>query len=216
MADRPKVLAPIGGRPFLAYLLDQLEMAGWRQVILCTGYLAEMIRNEFGSTYQSLSLAYSVEDEPLGTAGALRQALAQTNSDLCLAMNGDSYVATDLTAFLSWHNHHTFAGSLLLTRVEDSARYGTVEVAEDGTIRTFYEKQGKSVAGWINAGLYLLARHLLESVPVGKAVSIEHDCFPQWAALGLGAYQTESPFIDIGTPESFASAESFLSGWHTQ
>lgn len=212
VADRPKVLAPVGGRPFLTYLFDQLETAGFQNVILCTGHLSDQIQRAFGSSYRSLSLAYSVENEPLGTAGALRLALSQTAGGLCLAMNGDSYIDADLGAFLDWHRVCGRAGSLLLTRVEDAARYGTVEVSEDGAILAFREKQGQAVPGWISAGIYLLARHLLESIPTDRAVSIERECFPRWTQSGLGGFRIEGEFIDIGTPESLARAEDFFAG----
>jgi D-glycero-alpha-D-manno-heptose 1-phosphate guanylyltransferase len=173
--------------------------------------MADMIQQEFGSTYRRLSIAYSVEDEPLGTGGALMRAMAQTDCNLCLAMNGDSYLAMDFAAFLKWHYLNQFAGSVVVTRVEDAAHFGTVEVNSDGTLRAFAEKQGRHIPGWINAGIYLLTRTLLESVSSDKAVSIERECFPQWVIHGLGAYRTEAAFIDIGTPESYAQAEHLLS-----
>ena len=210
--DRPKVLAPVGGRPFLAYLLDQLEAAGVRKVVLCTGYLGEQIRQELGHAYGNLALAYSQESEPLGTAGALRLAPSRIDDELWLVMNGDSYVDADLNEFLAWHQEHQYAGSILLTWVENAARYGTVDVDAEGAIRAFHEKQGRAVPGWINAGLYLLSRRLVESLPLGRVLSMEREVFPEWVSLGLGGFCTRATFIDIGTPESFAEAETLLTG----
>jgi NDP-sugar pyrophosphorylase family protein len=210
VADRPKVLAPVSGRPFITYLFDQLETARWRHVVLCTGYRSDQIAAAVGPQYRSLRVSYSVEDEPLGTAGALRLALAHLDADLCLVMNGDSYVHADLAGFLAWHQQHAFDGSILLTHVDDAARYGTVDSTDEGAITGFHEKQGKAEPGWINAGIYLLPRHWLEALPAGKAISIERDCFPVWSKQGLGGFRTRSPFIDIGTPESFEQAGLFI------
>ena len=125
-------------------------------------------------------------------------------------MNGDSYVDTDLGAFLAWHRDRQFPGSLLLTWVKDAGRFGTVEVGPAGAIQSFQVKRGQAVPGWINAGVYLLSRWLLESMPPVQVLSLEQDIFPQWLDLGLGGFCTRSSFIDIGTPESFGQAESFL------
>jgi len=210
LPDRPKVLAPVCGRPFLAYLLDQLETAGVRKVILCTGHLGDQIEHEIDPGDRNLSLIYSQESEPLGTAGALRLALPWIDGKLCLVMNGDSYVDADLNEFLAWHQEHQYASSLLLTWVEDAARYGTVDVDDHGAIQAFREKQGQAVPGWINSGIYLLSRRLLESLSLGRAISLERQVFPGCVCLGLGGFCTQTAFIDIGTPESFAKAEAFV------
>jgi len=89
--EKPKVLAPVNGRPFLSYLLDQLVSAGFQDVILCTGYKGEMVRKTFGDSYKDLAIRYSMEPEPLGTGGALLYALPMIKKKLILAMNGDSF-----------------------------------------------------------------------------------------------------------------------------
>jgi D-glycero-alpha-D-manno-heptose 1-phosphate guanylyltransferase len=212
LPDTPKVLARVAGRPFLAYLLDSLADAGVREVILCTGYRAEQVGREFGARYRQMRLYYSWESQPLGTAGALRQALALTRAEWLLALNGDSYVACDLPAFYSWHQGGRFAGSLALAQVEDCSRFGTVRVNEQGTIESFEEKQSSSAPGWINAGVYLLSRRLLESLPEGQPISLERDAFPVWLPHRLGGYRSAGAFLDIGTPESLSRAETFLAG----
>jgi D-glycero-alpha-D-manno-heptose 1-phosphate guanylyltransferase len=208
--DRPKVLAPVAGRPFLSYLLDQLQDSGIHEAILCTGHRAAQIRAEFGSRYGDLELTYSEESTPLGTGGAVRHALAGTDASEMLVLNGDSYVAAKLTEFLRWRND--FAGSLLLTWVEDAARFGTVKFGDEGGIRAFLEKRGLPQPGWINAGIYRLSRRLIEQLPADRPVSFESEAFPAWLAQGLGAYPVHAPFLDIGTPQSLAQAESFLAG----
>jgi D-glycero-alpha-D-manno-heptose 1-phosphate guanylyltransferase len=215
LPDTPKVMARVGGRPFLAFLLDSLADAGVREVILCTGYKAEQVGREFGASYRRMRLYYSWESQPLGTGGALRQALGLTSAETVLALNGDSYVSCDLKAFHSWHRDGGFVGSLALARVDDCSRFGTVRTDENGIIQSFDEKRGRPEAGWINAGVYLLSRRLLESLPEGCPVSIERDAFPSWLPHRLGGYSGSGAFLDIGTPESFARAEAFLAGQGT-
>ncbi|MCI0455432.1 MAG: nucleotidyltransferase family protein [Gemmataceae bacterium] len=210
LPDRPKALAPVAGRPFLSYLFDQLQAAGLRRAVLCTGYQAHQVEATFGPRYGALVLTYSREEAPLGTGGALRLALPKLDAEEALVLNGDSYVDYPLAEFHAWHREHGFAGSLLLTWTEDTARFGTVEVDAAGRIRAFREKQGLARPGWINAGIYLLARRLLEALPAGRPVSLEREAFPAWLAGGLGGPVRRAAFLDVGTPESLAQAEAFL------
>jgi NDP-sugar pyrophosphorylase family protein len=212
LPDTPKVLAPVAGRPFLAHLLDWLADVGVRDVIICTGYRAAQVTRAFGARYRDLYLYYSWEPQPLGTGGALRRALGLTHAETVLALNGDSFVSCDLPVFLAWHRAHGFAGSLVLAEVDDASRFGTVRVNDGGAIRAFEEKRGNAEPGWINGGVYLLSRRLLESLPEGQPVSIEREGFPAWLSSGLGGYQSSGAFLDIGTPESLARAEAFLAG----
>ena len=107
VADRPKVLAPVGGRPYLTYLLDQLAGAGVREVVLLTGYAADEVRDALGDRYGRMRLRYSVEPAPLGTAGALRLALPLLAAPAVLLLNGDSYCDADLGAFRRSHRVST-------------------------------------------------------------------------------------------------------------
>src|SRR5262245_3443761 len=140
VSDRPKVLARVLDRPFLMYQLDQLAAAGLNYVILCTGYLGEQVKAEFGTNYTGLQLAYSQEQSPLGTAGALQLALPLIHSDLALVLNGDSYCDVDLRSFYSWSIDRMAPGSLVLTHVPDTARYGKVETDTQDRIVQFKEK----------------------------------------------------------------------------
>lgn len=210
VADRPKVLAEVRGRPFLAYLLDQVATAGVKTAVLCTGYLGEQVRETFGDTYRSLCLFYSQESSPLGTAGALRLALPLFKSDTVLVMNGDSFCETNLGALWTWHCAREAAATLRLIEVVDTKRYGRVQVDADGRVFGFGEKDGTSAPGWINAGIYLLKRHLLQAIPTSGAVSLEREIFPTWISRGLYGYQSAGRFLDIGTPEAYATTEQFF------
>ena len=119
MADKPKALAEIRRRPFLAYLLDQISSAGLKEVVICTGYLGEQVKLTFGNSYAGTNLTYSQELLPLGTAGALLLAMPFFKSDPILVMNGDSFCEVDLQTFYSWHKGQDAEASLLLVEVAD-------------------------------------------------------------------------------------------------
>lgn len=211
--DRPKVLAPVAGRPFLAYLLEQLNSAGLDRVILCTGYRAEQVKDTFGDSHGRLQLVYSPESAPLGTGGCLRLAAPLIESDSVLVLNGDSYCSVDLLAFANNHLARSASASLVVTQVADTSRYGRIEVGPDGLVQRFAEKTETSAPGWINAGIYLLKRDLVREIPEGRLVSLEREMFPAWLNnREMVAFASPGPFIDIGTPESYAQAERFFSG----
>jgi len=215
VGDRPKVLAPVAGRPYLSHLFDQLAELGVRRVVLCTGYRADQIFDNFGSRYRSLDLVYSEETRALDTAGALRLALPLLSSPTVLVLNGDSYCAADLGSFWDWHIACDAGATLLLTRLDNAQRYGRVELDARGRVVQFLEK-GDSAAsvegGLINAGVYLLRRDRIASIPNGRPVSLERELFPVWIADGLYGFATTSAFIDIGVPDAYAAAEAFFRG----
>src|SRR5262249_31580436 len=209
----PKVLAPIGGRPFLCYLLDQLRAARVREAVLCTGYRASQIVEKFGHRYRDLALGYSHEPVPLGTGGAIRLALERVDARRILILNWDSYVNTPLELFHRWHRARESAvpGSLLLAWSDETSRFGSVVLGQRETISAFQEKSKLTGAGWISAGVYLLGRSLVESGPPGSSCSLELEMFPRWVTLGLGGYASNARFLDIGTPESLARAGIVMS-----
>jgi NDP-sugar pyrophosphorylase family protein len=206
LPDRPKPLAPINDRPFVAYLLDQLAEANLDYVILCTGHGADQVRSALGDRYRSLDIEYSQEPAALGTAGALRFAVRHFRSDTVLVFNGDSYCDVDLNAFVDGHRQRQANASIVLTEVSDAGRFGSVETNQDGTIVKFGEKLTTQASGWVNAGIYLIARQLIEEIPPAHAVSLERDIFPAWIGRGFYGFRHHGVFLDIGTPESYAQA----------
>ncbi len=210
VADRPKVLAEVNGRPMLSYLLDQLARAGVRRAVLCTGYLGEQVLAAFGPGYNLLKLEYSHEPAPLGTAGALRRALPMLQSDPVLVLNGDSMCKADLNAFYAWHCQRGASASLLLVAAPDAARYGQVQTNADGKVLGFEEKGAVTGPGWINAGIYLLNQACIKAIPADRPVSIEREMFPAWIGQNLHGYQSQGRFLDIGTPDSYAEAARFF------
>ena len=210
VSDRPKVMASIHGKPFVVYLLEQLKGAGINHAILCVGHMGQKIREALGNSYHGLTLEYSWEKELLGTGGAIRLASVYLRSETALILNGDSYCQLDIDEFSAFHQLHKSRASIALTQVENAGRYGLVQLNQGGEIISFKEKGQPSSAGWINAGLYLIQREVIVTIPVDKAVSIEHDVFPKWIGKSLFGFKGGGRFLDIGTPESYAAAESFF------
>ncbi|MCB9868252.1 MAG: HAD-IIIA family hydrolase [Planctomycetes bacterium] len=204
--DRPKALAEIGGRPFLARLLDRLVAAAVPRVVLCTGWRGEQIEQAFGERYRGLDLHYARERAPLGTAGALRAALPFVSTEHALVLNGDSEVDVALDDAFGpgpWPD-----ASLLAVRVADGSRFGQLRVGADNRIEGFDEKGSTDGPCWINAGVYLFARDRLAELPEGVPFSLEHDVLPGWIARGLHARCVTAAFHDIGTPEAYATARA--------
>lgn len=195
--DHQKVVAPVAGKPFLFRLLDQIADAGIQRVVLCAGYKSEQVES-IGASYRGMTLRYSIEPEPLGTAGALRHAQLETP---VIAMNGDSFCDVDLKQL-------TQPNTLVVREIPDTSASGRVEFDSNNVITRFAEK-GQSGRGWINAGIYLLNREFIESIPVGRPVSIEREVFPAWVGR-LRAFPTHGRFLDIGTPETYAAAQDFF------
>jgi NDP-sugar pyrophosphorylase family protein len=210
VADRPKVLAPVAGRPFVAHLLAQLEAAGVRDVVLCTGYGGDQVHAALGERHGAVTLRYSREPAPLGTGGALRLAAPLIAGPTALVLNGDSFCDVELRDAWAAHCAHGAEGTLVLTDVPDPSRYGRVEVDPSGAVRGFHEKDGARGPGLINAGVYLLARDLLRAIPSSAPCSFEREVLPAWCDGRLRGYVTRGRFVDIGTPESYASATTLL------
>jgi D-glycero-alpha-D-manno-heptose 1-phosphate guanylyltransferase len=210
LSDRSKVMAPVAGRPFLTYLLDQLSAYGIRKVVLCTGQFGDQLRAYLGDTYAGMSLFYSHEQTPLGTAGALARALPSVFSRTLLVMNGDSFFATDLAASLRLHRAKGAQASLLLAYVEDGSRYGKVQLEEDGTVREFREKDSATSSAWINSGIYWFERPVLEALPQHQPLSLEKEVLPGLIGRGLYGYKQRGKFLDIGIPQDYARAPQFF------
>jgi D-glycero-alpha-D-manno-heptose 1-phosphate guanylyltransferase len=214
--DRSKVMAVIGGRPFLTYLFEQLLSVGISRVVLCTGYRGQQVHDCLGESYKSLPIIYSEESTPLGTAGALRLALPTLQSDPVLVMNGDSYCAGSLEKL--WDSHYCLqaAATLMLAFASDIRRYGRVQLGEGHEVTGFGEKGATAGPGWINAGIYLIHRSLIDEIPMDREVSLEREVFPYWVGRGFYGFETDAKFLDIGTPDSYASAAAFFAAGSTK
>ncbi|UCC65343.1 MAG: nucleotidyltransferase family protein [Anaerolineae bacterium] len=224
IGDVPKPMAPIHGRPFLEHQLHLLSRYGFWCFVLCVGYKAAKIMEYFGNGSKwGYTIEYSVEERPMGTAGALRCA-----SDLIdpgapfLAMNGDTYFDTDFGAMVAFHQRlrsqqDDMLGTVMLTYSSDKSSYGSVVLDEEsGRILNFAEKaqmhkkqmtrkKGKEAdSSLVSAGIYVLEPDVLQQIPHDRPVSIEREVFPALCSLNaLYGLPVEGSFVDIGTPEAY-------------
>jgi D-glycero-alpha-D-manno-heptose 1-phosphate guanylyltransferase len=204
----PKPLALVGGQSFLELLVRQLRHQGIRRLIMCSGYLADQIENKFGDGRAwDLAIEYSREEKPLGTAGALKLARPHLGevADF-LVMNGDSFLETDFGRLLRFHRERRGLASMAVVSVQNAGRYGTVHVDASSRVIAFMEKTGADAPGFINAGLYVFGAAIFEHIPEGP-VSLEREVFPRILERGVYALEQSGMFIDIGTPQDYASAQ---------
>jgi D-glycero-alpha-D-manno-heptose 1-phosphate guanylyltransferase len=209
LPSTPKPLASIGDRPFLELLVRQLRHQGVRHLVMCTGHLADQVEEVFG-TGRSLDveIRYSKELTPLGTAGALRlaQEHLQGAADF-FVMNGDSFLEVDLHSLLCFHRDHRGLATITTLQVPNASRYGTVQVNPDGRVTSFAEKTDTKAPGLVNAGVYVFSSNILNHIPEGPS-SLERDIFPRLLDHGVYGLEQQGVFIDIGTPEDYARAQT--------
>lgn len=210
--DVPKSMATVADRPFLEVLLRQLRRHCFTRVILAVGYRREVIRSHFGERAFGLSLTYSAESSPLGTGGALRKAADLVDSESILIMNGDSYTDADLRKFVADYHESKADASVVVVPVDERVDCGTVLVAGTSRVVGFAEKQNPFHAPYVNAGIYLLSRRILEDMGPGLQISLEEELFPQWLDAGrhVRAFVCPQRCVDIGTPDRYVSAQNFL------
>ncbi len=204
VSDRPKPLADIHGRPFMAYVTEQLTKHGIDEIIFAAGYKGKMIEDCFGDgSAWGFRARYAYEEEPLGTGGALRNALPYVTDDAVYVLNADTFYKIDYSGLLQLKKERQLSMALVTREVSDISRYGEVRTT-DGLVTGWNEKSSEARAGEINGGIYLIDRVLLERIPAGK-VSFENDLMPVWLQEGvrIGAVRNEGYFIDIGIPASY-------------
>lgn len=223
VGDRPKVLAPVAGRPFLQHLLKRLAAEGVCDVVLSTGHMGDQVEAFVAKhSPDGMSVQCVHESGPLGTGGALAFAAEEAQiQGPFVAMNGDTFFGGSVAELVEAHSTTPGAkATLALARVDSVGRYGRVhfeEAESNASIRVtgFAEKEAavaEAGAAWINAGVYVLAPDALGDVPQGEHVSLERVVFPQLVKEDtLWAMRfPEAPFLDIGTPDDYARAALVL------
>jgi mannose-1-phosphate guanylyltransferase len=215
---RPKHLLPIGNRPHMERVFDLLAAHGVDDVVLTTSYLADAFAATVAAARaRGLRLEVTHEHEPLGTAGAIKNAESHLAHSAFLVFNGDILTDVDLGALATFHRDRGAEATILLTPVADPSAYGVVPTEPDGRVRGFIEKPPRDEAptNLINAGVYLFEPSVLDRVPAGEPWSAETQLFPGLVAEGAGLYALPSTayWMDIGTPQKYLQANlDFLSG----
>ena len=205
--ETPKPALTLVDRPFLNYMTEWLGRHGVEEVILACGFLPDEMRSVLGDGEPGgPKLKYLVEEETLGTAGAIRFALDHLDERF-FALNGDVLADLDLTALWKQHEETGARATLGLYKVEDSSSYGLVDIDEDGQVLQFSEKDpDRPGPGLINAGTYILEREAIAEIPPGREVSIEKEFYPSITGKGLYARELEGYWMDFGTPERYFDA----------
>jgi mannose-1-phosphate guanylyltransferase len=213
LGDIPKLLAPIGKVPFLELLISRLKFFGARRVIISLGFLGSKVLHYLDVNPPSgVEIITEVEPEPLGTAGCIRYLRSHITTDPVMVINGDSFFTTDLCEFVLAHKIAGQEASILCAQVEDTARFGRLEISSDNRVERFYEKSSeRSRPGIINAGGYLFSPNMLDTISQMSGQSLEKDVFEKLPSRELAAFIGKGMFIDIGTPEDLERAVSLLS-----
>jgi mannose-1-phosphate guanylyltransferase len=208
----PKALVPVAGKPILQRQLDWLVRDGIRDIHLATGHLGHVIEGWIGSyPRRNLKISHAREPRPLGTGGALKFCQSFIRSEPFLVLNGDSLLPNlRFPALIDAHHPEETSATVAVTRIEHAGRYGTVEFDKRGCVTHFREKKHHE-SGWVNGGVYVLSREVIESLPAGSPVSLEETVFPELAAQRrLGAFCCPPPLLDMGTGEGLQATESYF------
>ena len=207
--DRPKCLAPVGGRPFLAYVTDYFRREGIGKFIFALGYKSADFDSFFRTEFPHGNYAISLEAEPLGTGGAIRQACERVEESTVLILNGDTFFRIELDSLAEFHAAKQAGCSLCLKPMQDFDRFGVVELAADDRVSRFREKQYYR-SGLINGGVYALEKTALLAGEWPKIFSFEKDYLEAGREEQLYGMVQDRYFIDIGIPEDYRRADKEL------
>lgn len=208
--DLPKCMAPVAGRPFLAHVIDYYQAQGIEQFIFSLGYKHEVIQDYLQQQYSSLNKQIVLEEQPLGTGGAIQLACTKAVDETVLVINGDTLFKIDLKSFAAFHAAHTSQCSLVLKPMQRFDRYGVVELNTDQSIKSFHEKKYYE-AGLINGGVYAIQRNFFLGEGMPAVFSFERDYLEQfYTKRPMYGLVQDAYFIDIGIPEDLAKANQEL------
>jgi mannose-1-phosphate guanylyltransferase len=202
-----KAMVPVLNKPFIEYVIRHLGNHNVNEIILAIGYKPDCITDYFGDAGRlGVRLVYSVETEPLGTAGAIKNA-EQHIDNTFFVMNGDIFTDLNLSDMLQFHRAKGAKVTIALTSVDDPTRFGIVETDSNQRVTRFVEKPKREqvTSNMINAGVYIIEGEILNRIPQGKRIMFERDVFPTLLAEGepVFSYATDAYWIDTGTPEQY-------------
>jgi Nucleoside-diphosphate-sugar pyrophosphorylase involved in lipopolysaccharide biosynthesis/translation initiation factor 2B, gamma/epsilon subunits (eIF-2Bgamma/eIF-2Bepsilon) len=211
--DLPKPMAPVGGGCFLDYLLKGLITGGIREYIFCVHHLADKIMDYLGDGGGlGISVRYSREPKPMGTAGAVGLLKDDLKETFCV-VNADTYLEADLREFLAWHREKKALATLCAVKVPDSGRFGSLGFDSRWRITDFREKAAAGGDQWVNGGIYMFEPEIFHYIPEETPVSMEREVFPRLLKSngGIYVYPRETHFFDIGVPEDYHAFQKFIS-----
>jgi len=210
LPDLPKCMAPVNGQPFLSYIIDYYRQQGITKFIFSLGYKHAVITTWLKAQYPALAIEWVIENEPLGTGGAIQLAVEKATAKDVLILNGDTLFKADLAAMAAFHKRQAAACTLLLKPMQHFNRYGVVETEADGRIKSFQEKK-QYEQGLINGGVYILNTGRFRQQRRPAVFSFEKDYLEQFfSAMPMYGCVQDGYFIDIGIPEDFERANREL------
>jgi NDP-sugar pyrophosphorylase family protein len=209
IADTQKVLAPIDGKPFLDIIVENLLKQGFMRIIFCVGYKKEKIIERYSNRTEANYL-FSEEDFPLGTGGAIINALSMVKSNNYFVLNGDSSCSINFQEFYRFHLEKKAAISLVIAATNTRADGGSVVINESYQIINFMEKSLVNInESFINAGIYLIDINSIKFEIIKPPFSLEYDMLPILvSSIPCYGFVTNSQLIDIGTPERYLKANT--------
>jgi mannose-1-phosphate guanylyltransferase len=214
--DRPKSIVPVLNRPVLEHTLAYLKFYGIRDIVITLNYMPEVIEDYFGDGERfGVKLTYFMEEEPRGTAGAVKNAESYLDGSF-FVLNGDVFTDMNLADMLAFHRKKKAQATIALTYVENPSAFGVVETNDKGKVQRFIEKPppGTETTNWINAGTYILERNVLDVIPPGCNYMFERGLFPQMLQTGrpVYGYPYKGYWLDMGTPASYYTiSKDFMS-----
>lgn len=210
--DIPKPMAPINGEPFLSFVFDYLHKFGIEHIILSVGYKHEIISEFYGKKYKDIKLSYAVEDEPLGTGGAIKFAMNFAKSNEVFVLNGDTLFNINLNLFFKKHTENQADLSMALRSIDEVERYGTVITNKENRIISFTEKGIEKGQGTINGGVYIIPIDFFKKIAnFTTRFSMETDVFEKYYKENyFQGVVFNSYFIDIGIPDDYSKAQTEL------
>jgi len=211
--DIPKPMAAVNGKPFMEYLLAYLDKWGVSRIIMATGHLHEVIEAHFGNQFGEQEIVYSRETEPLGTGGAVKQAMEYVQDYSTYVINGDTYFDVNLWKLSNSFRTKEAEAIMALRKMGEVSRYGSVKIDLENRITSFEEKGEQTGMGFINGGTYVLARKAFLDMGLPNKFSLEKDYFEQYynkqRIFGVRCF---SFFLDIGIPEDYEEAQDAFEG----
>jgi len=212
ISDRPKVMAPVNGKPFLEHVIQLLRRNGFTEIVISLGYLGDYIKAYFGDgTNFGVKIEYAVEDFPMGTAGAVRNARNFLKESF-LVVNGDTYIDTDISQLVDYHNLKKSQATITLVKRNKASDWGWVLLNKSGKVRAFIEKPKEDKSGWVSGGYYVFNPKIIQYIKEGVKYSIEKQLFPILVKeKKLQGYPLSEDFMEIGKPENYEKVKEYFS-----
>lgn len=208
----PKPMLQVNGRPFVSYVMDYLIESEVNCIVFAVSYLSNQFIDFFGESYKGVPIRFSIEKEPLGTGGAIKNAAEMCQGNTVLVVNGDTFCFLDIRKMHEEHQQKHTAISIGISRVDDTYRYGSVISDQNGFVASFTEKGSASGPGHINCGTYLINKDVLKFGNFPACFSFEKDILEgrEGLQLKINTFPTSADFLDIGVPSDFERSKSFL------